>query len=321
MNKLASYAVVMALSAGVTWFATSHYYLSRHEPETHRESLRPDAEGGPRSARVSAPSTGRGTDLNDARRRPQRVSVSPPASDAILIGEAERFADAPPPAPPPAVVAIPVAAVGTAPAPVPVAAVARTLAWIRYEQTLPGKGSKCRIDGTSSIHDWKMETPIIAGTFEFDARATFDPLADSVGPFRDGIVPARAEARIPVRTVKSASVKMDEVYKAHMEEAKYKQIGFRLLQLQATTHQQDGAWVCDATGGLTIHGVSNLVTLPVTIASESPDQLKVNGKTTVQMSDYGLTAPAPEFDGVTRQFGDAVTISFTWVLRRAGPNP
>ncbi|MBN2506452.1 MAG: YceI family protein [Verrucomicrobia bacterium] len=171
----------------------------------------------------------------------------------------------------------------------------------RYEQTLPGKGSKCQINGTSSIHDWKMETPIIAGAFEADPNA--------LQGAADGKVAATASVRIPVRTLKSYNAKMDEVYKQHMEEAKFKNITYKLKELTAKKGE------LSSLGDLTVHGVTKPVSIPVKIASAADNMLKISGTTKLKMSDFGVTPPNPKIAGLGEIVtGDEITVEFEWVV-------
>jgi polyisoprenoid-binding protein YceI len=195
-------------------------------------------------------------------------------------------------------------------------------AWIRYEQTLPGQGSKCRIDGTSSIHPWSMETPIIAGSFEVDARARFDAPPGAADLGTNVSVPARAQVRIPVRTLKSYAAKMDQVYKEHMEETTYRNIEFQLTQLDwvspeaaAVTHAP-----LAARGALAIHGVTNVVTLPTAIQPVDADKLRISGQATLKMTSFGVKPPAPVIAGMPAiETGDDIVVMFEWVVKRVSP--
>lgn len=179
-----------------------------------------------------------------------------------------------------------------------------------YVQTLPGKGSKCQIAGTSSIHDWKMESPILAGTFQVDQAA----LDNAAG----GKVAAQASVRIPVRTLKSYNAKMDEVYKEHMEEAKFKNIEYKLTELTAAQGERKAGTPIEATskGNLIIHGVTKPVEMPVQILAQAGNQLKISGKTKLKMSDYGVKPPNPKLPIGEITTGDEITIEFDWVVQK-----
>lgn len=184
----------------------------------------------------------------------------------------------------------------------------------RYEQTLPGKGSKVQIAGTSSIHDWKMESPIIAGSFEVDPKVTFDttkPLG------AQGKLNATAEVRIPVRTLKSANAKMDEVYKQHMDEAKFRNMSYKLKELTVKKGDAGAPFEFESKGDLTIHGVTKPIDMPVKIASAPDNMLKISGTTKLKMSDYQVKPPNPKIPGLGEiTTGDDITIEFDWMVQK-----
>lgn len=202
--------------------------------------------------------------------------------------------------------------------PVPVTTTASN-AWVRYEATLPGQGSQCRIAGTSSIHDWTMETPIVAGSFEVDARMDFAADASASAPIAGGAVPARAQVRIPVRTLKSYNAKMDEVYKQHIEESVYRNIEYHLERLAypAGDRATNAPRTFDSTGNLIIHGVTNQIAMPVTIERLDDRKLQIRGSTGLKMTEYQVQPPAPQLPGLPEiRTGDEITVSFVWVVAR-----
>src|SRR5580765_2741089 len=75
-------------------------------------------------------------------------------------------------------------------------------------------GSKLRMEGTSNIHDWQVESALIGGFVEVGANFPGEAGQD----VKPGKVEARGEAFVPVRSLKSLekdgkpySDKMDEV--------------------------------------------------------------------------------------------------------------
>src|SRR5436190_22837686 len=64
---------------------------------------------------------------------------------------------------------------------------------------LPGAGSKIRIEGTSSIHDWQCEAPFVGGYVE--AGPNFPTSASQ--EVKPGKVDAKAYASITTRALKS----------------------------------------------------------------------------------------------------------------------
>src|SRR6185369_12673844 len=66
-------------------------------------------------------------------------------------------------------------------------------------------GSKVKMDGTSTMHDWTVNG-VIGGTLELDSKFLADPTKAQPGK-----IPATALAVVPVRQLKSYLTKMDTV--------------------------------------------------------------------------------------------------------------
>ncbi|HEY9173541.1 MAG TPA: YceI family protein [Verrucomicrobiae bacterium] len=196
-------------------------------------------------------------------------------------------------------------------------AIQATAQSIRYDSQ-PG-GAKVKIEGTSSIHDWKMEGPVIGGFIE--AAAGFPEAALKGG---DAAKP-KVEVFIPVRSLKSYNPKMDEVYQEHMEAAKFKNMEYKLTELKAKgSAPKDGKCEFDAIGTMTIHGVAKEITMPVTIektevekdGKKSP-QLKITGETPLKISDFGVKPPNPKIPGMGEiTTGDDIKMTFEWLPKQ-----
>ena len=188
---------------------------------------------------------------------------------------------------------------------------------VRYDAQ-PG-GGKVKIEGTSSIHDWNMESPVIGGFLEADAGFPESALKGGAA------AKPKVEIFIPVRSLKSYNKKMDEVYQEHMEEAKFKKMEYKLTELKPKGDApKGGKCEFDAVGTMTIHGVSKPFTMPVTIekaeaekdGKKSP-QLKITGATPLKMSDYGVKPPCPNIPGVGQiTTGDDIKVTFEWSPRQ-----
>lgn len=184
---------------------------------------------------------------------------------------------------------------------------------VRYDSQ-PG-GGKVKIEGTSSIHAWNMESPVIGGFME--AGSDFPESALKGG----AAARPKVEIFIPVRSLKSYQKRMDEVYQEHMEEPKFKQMKFSLTELKPKGDApKGGKCEFDAVGNLDIHGVSKPVTLPVTIEKTEVEkdgkkvqQLKIAGTTTLKMSDFGVKPPNPTIPGIGAiTTGDEIKVTFEW---------
>lgn len=183
----------------------------------------------------------------------------------------------------------------------------------RYDSQ-PG-GGKVKIEGTSSIHDWKMEGPVIGGFIE--TAAGFPDAALKGG---DAAKP-KVEVFIPVRSLKSGNPRMDEVYQEHMEAAKFKNMEYKLTELKAKgSAPKDGKCEFDAVGTMTIHGVAKPINMPVTIEKTEVEkdgkkvaQLKITGAAPLKISDFGVKPPNPKIPGIGEiTTGDDIKMNFEW---------
>ena len=169
-------------------------------------------------------------------------------------------------------------------------------------------GSKVKLEGTSTIHDWTMEGQIIGGAFEADP-------AFQLGPdLKPGKVNAKAAVSIPVRTIKSGKNSMDSVMQQAMKQADFPKIEYRLTELtfKAAPTPPATAYQFDSSGELTVAGVTNKVSFPVTMEKGEGTKLKISGGTPIKMTQYGVTPPAPALAAGLIKTGDEVKLSFEW---------
>ena len=119
---------------------------------------------------------------------------------------------------------------------------------VRYESQ---PGSKMRMDGTSTIHDWHAESQLIGGFVELDAA-----LVEAPDKAKPGKVAAKGETFIAVRSLKCSSGKaMDAVMQEAMKEKENPRIAFKLVEL--SLKEAKGAQVnFEAKGSLTVSGVT-----------------------------------------------------------------
>jgi polyisoprenoid-binding protein YceI len=180
-------------------------------------------------------------------------------------------------------------------------------------------GSKMRIEGTSSIHDWQVEGVVIGGTLEAGAGFPTEP-GQAATP---GKVEAKADAKIPVRSLKSVEADgrpyndaMDKVMWEHLHEDTFPAITYHLseLVLKETAASKDAPYVLDSTGDLAIAGVTNKVSFPVNVLPLGDGKLKVTGTIKVKMTDYKVDPPNPLHLGI--KTGDDVKLIFTWILAK-----
>ena len=179
-------------------------------------------------------------------------------------------------------------------------------------EAVPG-GSKCRIAGTSTIHDWTMDSPLIAGSMELDSSLVNEPTKATPGK-----VNAKVNVKIAVRAFKSGTAAMDVRMQEAMNVQQHPRIEYRLTELNLKEAPKDATapMQFDSKGELAVNGVTNKVTFPVTITRVDKDKLKVSGSTSVKMTDYKVEPPAPKIALGFIKTGNEVKLTFDWLTAK-----
>ena len=185
--------------------------------------------------------------------------------------------------------------------------------------TKAGGNQKIRLEGTSTVHDWQMESPAIGGAFEAGADFPTEP-GQEVKP---GPVAARAEAVIPVRSLKSLekdgkpySDKMNGLVWENLKMERQPKIVYRLnsLTLKEAPRSKAGAYIFDSQGDLAVAGVTNKISMPVNVTPLGNKTVRISGNTKVKMTAFGIQPPSPTGLGLFIKTGDEVKILFDWTV-------
>jgi hypothetical protein len=185
-------------------------------------------------------------------------------------------------------------------------------------------GSKMRIEGTSNIHDWQVEGTLIGGFFEVGPNFPSEPGQ----PATVGKIDAHAEPFIMVRSLKSVekdgkpySDRMDEVMYEHLKAPESPKITYHLtdLTLKESAKSKDAPYLFDAKGELVVAGITNQISMPVSVLLLGDKKLKVSGSTTVKMSDFKIEPPAPKIALGMIKTGDEVKLIFDWMVAQRPP--
>lgn len=188
--------------------------------------------------------------------------------------------------------------------------------------------AKVRLEGTSSVHDWQMEGPMIGGFLEAGPDFPTKPGVE----MKPGKVSAKVEAFISVRSLKSIEKdgkpykdSMDAIVWEKLLQEKYPKISYHGTEmvLKESPKTKDGAFVFDTTGELAIAGVTNKVSMPVNITPlDDGKALHIIGNTKVKMTDFKIEPPSPKGLGLFIKTGDDVKVIFDWTVeQKAAPAP
>jgi hypothetical protein len=182
-------------------------------------------------------------------------------------------------------------------------------------------GSKLRLEGTSTFHDWQCVASLIIGFLEVGPNFPTEP-GQAVTP---GKVEANGNASIKVRSIRSVkkdgsfdSDKMDDKMYDMLEKSTnaFTNISFSIKELTLKEAPKDkaGAYVFDSKGDLTVGGVTNSVAFPVNIFVLPDNKLKIAGTVPLKMTQFKINP----YDIIFAKTGDDVTIKFEWMLKKSG---
>lgn len=180
----------------------------------------------------------------------------------------------------------------------------------------PGGHSKVRIEGTSTIHDWQVESPLIGGSLELGPNFPKSP--DEAKP---GKLDVRAQVFIPVSSLKSIkddgtpySTAMDDIMHGKLLKTEHPRILYTLqeLTLKEGGAKESGLYEAEAVGDLVVAGVTNRVTFPVKIQLHPDNHVTVSGEVALKMSDFKIEPPAPKIALGLIKTGDEVKVKFQW---------
>ncbi len=178
---------------------------------------------------------------------------------------------------------------------------------------------KMRIEGTSNIHDWQVESSIVGGWIEVGQNFPTEPGQ----PASPGKVEARAEAYVPVRSLFSVekdgrkySDSMDGIMYEKLKATEQPRIIYRLkeLTLKEPAKSKDAPYVFDSKGELAVAGVTNTISMPINVTPLGEKKIKVTGTTTLKMTDFKIEPPAPKLAFGLIKTGDDVKIIFDWLV-------
>jgi hypothetical protein len=174
---------------------------------------------------------------------------------------------------------------------------------------------KVRIEGTSNLDDWRVESRSLEG---FMRVTSGFPIHTATSP-----LPARVEAWLEVRSLKSIekdgkpfSNKMDEIMYDALRSKENARIVYRLNRLEPKpgSKRANAPTEFEAQGQLVVAGVTNELSMRVNVLQLRSGQIKVSGATGLKMTTFHIEPPAPKIALGLIRTDDEVKLSFEWVL-------
>ncbi len=188
------------------------------------------------------------------------------------------------------------------------AALSASAETVRYQAS---PGSKVKLDGTSTIHDWTVESGIMGGFIEFQSDYPLDPSK----PNSEVKVTPKVQVTIPVRSLQSGKGPMDEIMHDKLDVKANPTIKYTLTEWKPKDRKAGDPLQFDTKGDLTVAGVTKPIEMVVTLTPEG-DKLKATGTKELKMTDFGMSPPSPKVALGLIKTADEVKVTFNWITAR-----
>lgn len=177
-------------------------------------------------------------------------------------------------------------------------------------------GSKVKIDGTSSLHDWTVNGQQIDGKVEFLIKVPDGATAKQITQAILADPKVNADVAIPVSSLKSAKKDKDmdkKMYEALKSKAN-PTISYYLTELKVVSENNPDRtdFKLNTIGELTIAGERRTLKMPMAIEVLEGRQLRITGHTWIKMSDYNMKRITALAGAI--KCGDTVEVSVEWLL-------
>jgi hypothetical protein len=199
-----------------------------------------------------------------------------------------------------------------------VVALAMLVATARGEQTLVYKpvpdGSKVKIDGTSSAHDWTVKGQKIDGQLEFLVAVPDGATARQITQAVLADPKVKADVAIACDTLKSGKKDMDKKMYEALKTKNNPTISYYLTKLEVVSKNDPNRtdFQVHTKGELTIAGERRTLDMPMAIEVLDGRQLRITGRTWIKMSDYNIKR-ITALGGLIK-CGDTVEVYVEWLL-------
>ncbi|PPK87762.1 YceI-like domain-containing protein [Neolewinella xylanilytica] len=164
---------------------------------------------------------------------------------------------------------------------------------------LRGEGdTSMRVLGSSTLHDWEMETANVTGDAVF-------VLADATEPALEAI--KNLSFALRVEDLKSGNKGLDNNAYDALQAEEYPRIAYQLTS--ATLSPQAKGQLAKTRGRLTIAGTTRDIEMDVFVVVNADASVTCKGSYSLSMTDYDVTPPS--FMLGVMKTGDVITLHFS----------
>jgi len=165
------------------------------------------------------------------------------------------------------------------------------------------KTNSMKLSGTSSMHDWDMNAHTFTGEAQFDFKKGDDQKLTAV----KGL-----SFCLTATNLTSDKKGLDKNAYEALKTDRYKDILYN-LKAATVSSEKDGKFLINATGSLTIAGITREVTMDVYCVVNDDLTIRCMGSDTLNMTDYNVKPPSFMFGAM--KTGNTVTLDFTVVYK------
>lgn len=163
--------------------------------------------------------------------------------------------------------------------------------------------SKMILSGTSTLHEWEMESESAVGEAQF---------IFNLGKSKELIGIKTLSFALHVTDLKSDSEGLDKNAYSALKSGNYKDINYKLTSAVVSSERE--GFLVSSIGNLTIAGITNIIVMDVHCTVNVDGTITTKGVYKLNMTDYGVDPPSFMWGAMST--GDAVTFHFEIIYKK-----